>query len=49
MGFTESNLMRMTPRKFFRLMDEWLELNNPKKRHTSNRKSTAGLDIDGLP
>lgn len=37
LGYTEGELFRMTPRKFFRIYDEFLEMNGLKKK-------TFGID-----
>lgn len=40
LGFTEDEVFRMTPRKFYRLFDEYQELNGFKKKPAT---------IDDLP
>lgn len=36
MGFTEDQVMQMTPRKFFGLFDEFLIMNGQKKETTAS-------------
>ena len=45
MGYSQREVMQMTPRKYFRLFREWLDINTTGK-HIEKR---GKLDVDGLP